>query len=162
MAATASYGRRADAAPMRLMLVDDSIVARSVVQAIVGPLADFTVIAAASTAAQALTLLDRMQVDIIMLDLAMPGIDGLTALPEIIRRSRGARVLVVSASAGAGADACVRALTLGAADTLEKPRSSAFSSDFPAELIDKLRRIAAEIPSREAVPAVREIGRAHV
>lgn len=149
---TARYGRRADPAPVRLMLVDDSIVARSVVQSIVGPLAEFAVVATASNAQQALGQLDQTPVDIVMLDLEMPGIDGLTALPEIIRRSHGARVLVVSASAGAGADSCVRALTLGAADTLEKPRSSAFSSAFRADLIDKLRRIAAEIPSRQPDP----------
>ena len=157
MAVSASYGRKVDAAPARLMLVDDSIVARSVVQAIVAPLPEFTVAAAASGAEQALALLDTTPVDIVMLDLAMPGMDGLTALPEIVRRSRGARVLVVSASAGAGADACVRALTLGAADTLEKPRSSAFGTSFRDDLVDKLRRIAADIPSREPVAAVRAV-----
>jgi two-component system chemotaxis response regulator CheB len=157
MAVSASYGRKVDAAPVRLMLVDDSIVARSVVQAILAPLPEFTVAAAASSAEQALALLDRTPVDIVMLDLAMPGMDGLTALPEIVRRSRGARVLVVSASAGVGADACVRALTLGAADTLEKPRSSAFSTAFRDDLVDKLRRIAADIPSREPVAAVRAV-----
>ncbi len=155
MAVPASYGRRADAAPVRLMLVDDSIVARSVAQAIVAPLAEFTVVATASSAEQALAQIDKTPVDIVMLDLAMPGMDGLTALPEIVRRSRGARVLVVSASAGAGADACVRALTLGAADTLEKPRAGAFGTTFRDDLIDKLRRIAADIPSRDPIPAVR-------
>ena len=80
----------------------------------------------------------------VLLDLAMPGMDGLTALPEIIRRGRGARVLVVSAAAGQGADACIRAMTLGAADTLEKPAAGNFRSAFSADLIDKVRRIGGE------------------
>lgn len=153
MAASSSYGRRPDAAPVRLLIVDDSIVARSVFQAIIGPLPDFEIVAAVSTAEQALATLDRVTVDIVVLDLALPGMDGLTALPEILRRGAGARVLIVSASAGEGAEACVRALTLGAADTLEKPVAGSFGDAFRARLIDKLRRVGAEVPVREAAAA---------
>jgi two-component system chemotaxis response regulator CheB len=142
------------------MLVDDSIVARSVFQTMLAAYPEFEVAATASTARQALARLDTMAVDIVLLDLAMPGMDGLTALPEIVRRGRGARVLVVSASAGAGADACVRALTLGAADTLEKPSAGAFGDAFRAGLIDKLRRIGREgqaVPREPARPDLREL-----
>jgi two-component system chemotaxis response regulator CheB len=142
------------------MIVDDSIVARSVFQTILSPFPEFEIVASASNAGQALARLDRVTVDVVLLDLAMPGMDGLTALPEIVRRGRGARVLIVSTSAGAGADACVRAMTLGAADTLEKPAAGGFSGHFQANLLDKLRRIGgdARVPDRdpvcEAVPAV--------
>jgi two-component system chemotaxis response regulator CheB len=144
MGAPFTYGRRNEARPIRLMVVDDSIVARSVFQTMLEPLPDFRVVATASTADQALARLAVTPVDIVLLDLAMPGMDGLTALPEIIRRGAGARVLIVSASAGDGAAACVRALTLGAADTLEKPRAGAFGTSFSNDLIEKLRRIARE------------------
>jgi two-component system chemotaxis response regulator CheB len=127
------------------MLVDDSIVARSVIQSILAPHPRFQVVATASGAAQALAALDRTAVDVVLLDLAMPGIDGLTALPEIVRRGRGARVIVVSASAGAGAADCIRALTLGAVDTLEKP-AAGFGQRFVRDLLDKLVRIEAEGP----------------
>ncbi len=142
------------------MIVDDSIVARSVFQTIIAPLPEFEIVASVSNANQALARLDRVTVDIVLLDLAMPGPHGLTALPEIIRRGRGARVLIVSASAGAGADACVRAMTLGAADTLEKPVAGSFSGQFQADLIDKLRRIGGDsrVPDgdalRETSPAI--------
>lgn len=135
------------------MLVDDSIVARSVFQTMLAPFPEFAVVATASTADQALNRLRETAVDIVLLDLAMPGMDGLTALPEIIRQGCGARVLVVSASAGAGADACVRALTLGAADTLEKPSAGAFGDGFRADLLDKLRRIGGEGRLSEREPA---------
>ncbi len=136
-----TYGRRRELQPIRLMIVDDSIVARSVFQTILTPLPEFQIVATASNADQALAHLDRAAVDVVLLDLAMPGMDGLTALPEIIRRGRGAQVLVVSAAAGQGADACIRAMTLGAADTLEKPSAGSFGNLFSVELIDKVRRI---------------------
>jgi two-component system chemotaxis response regulator CheB len=144
MAVRQPYGRKAGARPIRLMIVDDSIVARSVFQTILAPHPEFQIVATASTADQALSQLDATTVDVVLLDLAMPGMDGFTALPEIIRRGEGARVLIVSASAGAGADACVRALTLGAADTLEKPSAGSFGGNFREGLIDKLRRIGGD------------------
>lgn len=136
------------------MLVDDSIVARSVIQGILAPHARFRLVTAVATAEQALRALDTSAVDVVLLDLAMPGIDGLTALPEIIQRSGGARVLVVSASAGEGADACVRALTLGAADTLEKP-GSGFADAFAETLVEKIDRlgIAAPVQAGQLAPA---------
>lgn len=125
------------------MLVDDSIVARSVLQSILDPLPEFAIVATASSAEQALVRVAAQPVDVVLLDLGLPGIDGLSALPAILERGRGARVLVVSASAAVGADACVRALTLGAADTLEKP-TAGFGAAFRSDLIGKLRRIARE------------------
>ena len=156
-----SYGRKLETRPIRLMIVDDSIVARSVFQAILSPLPDFEIVATASSAAQALARLDATTVDIVLLDLAMPGMDGFAALPEILKRGRGARVLIVSASAGVGAEACVRAMTLGAADTLEKPVAGGFANHFRLDLVDKLRRIGGDsrVPDRavvrEIAPAAR-------
>lgn len=127
--------------PLRLMIVDDSIVARSILARTLEGDARFRVVASASSADQALPALNALSVDIILLDVAMPGTDGLTALPEILRRSRGARVLIVSSAASEGADACVRALTLGAADTLLKPVAGAIGGQFAQALTDKLLRI---------------------
>ena len=151
-----SYGRKLETRPIRLMIVDDSIVARSVFQTILSPLPDFEIVATASSAAQALARLDATTVDIVLLDLAMPGMDGFAALPEILKRGRGARVLIVSASASVGAEACVRAMTLGAADTLEKPVAGGFADHFRLDLVDKLRRIGGDsrVPDRAAVREV--------
>lgn len=141
MAAQHLYGRKTEPRPIRLMIVDDSIVARSVFQTILSEYSEFEIVATASTADQALARLDSARVDIVLLDLAMPGMDAFAALPEIIARGRGARVLIVSTSAGEGADACVRALTLGAADTLEKPSVGSYRDRFASTLVEKLRRI---------------------
>jgi two-component system chemotaxis response regulator CheB len=141
MPAPNPYGRKTEPRPIRLMIVDDSIVARSVFQTILSEHPQFEIVATAGTADQALSRLGSVRVDIVLLDLAMPGMDAFAALPEIIARGRGARVLIVSTSAGEGADACVRALTLGAADTLEKPTAGTYRDHFASALVEKLHRI---------------------
>ncbi len=126
---------------IRLMIVDDSIVVRSIFARLRDAHPEFSIVATAATADQALERLATISVDIILLDLEMPGTDGLTALPTLLERSRGARVLIVSAAAADGANATVRALTLGAADTLPKPVAGSFNARFSERLIEKLLRI---------------------
>lgn len=138
-------GQRLDASneatrAIRVMIVDDSIVARSVFTRTLNTPA-FQVVAAAGNAEQAIEMLAIHKVDIILLDVEMPGTDGLTALPRILEASDGARVLVVSSACDEGAAATVKALTLGAADTLLKPGAGAFAGRFAEVLIDRLLRI---------------------
>jgi two-component system chemotaxis response regulator CheB len=135
--------------PIRLMLVDDSVVAQSVFQRMLSPWPAFEVVATASTAPQALDRLAGIAVDIILLDVEMPGMDGLTALPLLIEKSGGARVLIVSSACDTGSDRAVRALTLGAADTLTKPGAGSFGGRFAEILAEKLLRIG-HMPGRAA------------
>jgi two-component system chemotaxis response regulator CheB len=126
--------------PIRVMIVDDSIVARSIFARMLEGRA-FEIVAAAANAGQAIELLGIHKVDIILLDIEMPGIDGITALPRILEASDGARVLIVSSACDEGAAATVKALTLGAADTLLKPGAGAFAGRFAEVLADRLLRI---------------------
>jgi two-component system chemotaxis response regulator CheB len=126
--------------PIRVMIVDDSIVARSVFARMLEGRA-FEIVAAAPNAQQAIELLAIHKVDIILLDVEMPGMDGITALPRILEASEGARVLIVSSACAEGAAATVKALTLGAADTLLKPGAGAFAGRFAEVLTDRLLRI---------------------
>lgn len=147
--------------PIRLMIVDDSLVARTVIARMLEDQVDFTVVATAGHAAEALETLNHVQVDIILLDVEMPGMDGLTALPEILSQSRGAHVLIVSSSASEGAVATVQALTLGAADTLLKPGVGRFAGSFAVTLGERLRRIghAREVREARQTPAPKLIER---
>ncbi len=129
------------ARPIRLLIVDDSAVARAVFARMIGGRSEFEITATVASADAALAVLAHNQVDIILLDIEMPGQDGLTALPGLLAASRGARVLIVSSSAEEGAAATVQALTLGAADTLAKPGASAFGGSFADTLAEKLIRI---------------------
>jgi two-component system chemotaxis response regulator CheB len=148
-------------APIRLMIVDDSIVARMVLSRMLGVRPEFEIVACASNAGDALALLDQIKVDIVLLDVAMPGMDGLTVLPEILARSRGARALIVSSAADRGAAATVKALTLGAADTLLKPGATNFSGRFADILAERLLRIghATCEPAAGDAPPPRKEGR---
>ncbi|MGQ0559921.1 MAG: chemotaxis protein CheB [Sphingosinicella sp.] len=127
--------------PLRLMIVDDSTIARAVLSRILSAEMDFRIVAMAGNAAEAVAALNGLEVDIVLLDVEMPGTSGLDALPDIIRAGRGARVLIVSSMAEDGAEVAVRALALGAEDTLPKPGRGAFGGRFGAVLVDKVRRI---------------------
>src|ERR1700712_886276 len=109
--------------PLKVMVVDDSITARTVHSRIVTGDDDMTVVAIAGTAEQAIHLLGTVRVDVILLDLDMPGIGGLGALPGIIAAAHGAQIMVVSSLTVDGAEQTLAALAQGAADTLPKPVS---------------------------------------
>jgi two-component system chemotaxis response regulator CheB len=126
--------------PIRLLIVDDSAVARAVFSRMVER-PEFELVATVPSAEAALAFLATERVDIILLDIEMPGQDGLTALPDLIEAGRGARVLIVSSSAEQGAEASIRAMTLGAADTLAKPGAGTFGGRFAEILSEKLVRI---------------------
>jgi two-component system chemotaxis response regulator CheB len=119
--AAASTGRTRGHAPHRVLIVDDSVVARSVIGRMIDGTRHFTVAEAVKDAAAALAYLRKHSVDLIILDIEMPGVSGLMALPDLLATARGARVLVVSSSAEEGAATTIQALALGAADTLVKP-----------------------------------------
>lgn len=127
--------------PIRVMIVDDSIVARAVLSRVIAGDDDFEVVVQASNAENAMDALKSTLVDIVTLDVEMPGTDGLTALPEILRLGRGARVLIVSSIAEQGAAAAVQALALGAADTLPKPGGGRPHGNFAQTLMSKMRTI---------------------
>jgi two-component system, chemotaxis family, protein-glutamate methylesterase/glutaminase len=132
---------RPPVAPLRILIVDDSAVARAVLTRAVGEHPGFAVAGAVNDALAALAFLEKQSVDVVLLDLDMPGIDGLTALPDLIAAGQGARVLVVSSSCAEGASATVQALALGAADTLVKPGIGTHNGRFADALAERLARL---------------------
>lgn len=127
--------------PIRVMIVDDSQIARAVLSRMISADSQFEVVATAGNSKEALDTLKSLRVDIILLDVEMPGTSGLDALPDILAAGRGAQVLIVSSTTNDGAEATVRALSLGAADTLPKPGTGAFAGRFSDVLIGKLKGI---------------------
>ncbi len=138
---------RAAAAPIRVLIVDDSAVARAALSRMISDAPAFEVVAALDGARRAIDWLGENKVDVVLLDIQMPGLDGIAALPELVDASGGARVLIVSTLAGDGARATIQALALGAADTLAKPEIGALGRQFGDVLIDKMLRLGKATPA---------------
>ncbi len=149
MAVSSALKRNPDTSltPIRVLIVDDSAVARAALSHMVAGAPAFEIAAALDGARRAIDWLLNNSVDIVLLDIQMPGLDGIAALPELIAASGGARILVVSTLAGDGARATIQALALGAADTLTKPDVGALGRQFGDVLIDKMLRLGKARPA---------------
>lgn len=144
--ALATWRVREEARPtgrrrIRLMIVDDSIVARAVLSRIVESDDEFEIVAVAGTGEDAIDALQSVQVDTIVLDLEMPGAGGLKLIPSIIEAAGGARVMIVSSLTEEGAEQTVAALAQGAADTMPKPGAGRFNGRFAEVLLAKLKAL---------------------
>ncbi|HVL79404.1 MAG TPA: chemotaxis-specific protein-glutamate methyltransferase CheB [Sphingomicrobium sp.] len=123
------------------MIVDDSMVARAVLSRMIESDDSFEIAAVAGTAEDALDALQAVRVDIILLDLEMPGAGGLKSLPRIINNAAGAKVMIVSSLAEEGAEETIAALAMGAADTLPKPGTGRFNGRFSEILLARLKAL---------------------
>ena len=148
LAVTKDRGSPGGQPPIRLMIVDDSLVARAVLSRMIETDGNFEIVAVAGTAEDAIESLGCTRVDVVMLDLEMPGAGGLKSIPAILQAAKGARVLIVSTLAEEGAEATVAALAMGAADTLPKPGTGRFNGTFSEVLLGKLRALGRAGPAQ--------------
>src|SRR6187399_943193 len=142
--------------PVRVLVVDDSPTVRAVFARLIEAEADLEVAASEESAERALAVLLQASPDVILLDLDMPGMGGLDAMPRMIELAAPARVLVVSSLTVRGAEQTLTALSLGAADTLAKPKPGQFDKDYRATLLRKIRllgRVAKRAREKSAPPA---------
>ncbi|MBY6014163.1 chemotaxis-specific protein-glutamate methyltransferase CheB [Qipengyuania gaetbuli] len=145
------------------MLVDDSLTVRTVFSRMLAKEADLSVVATASTAERGLDELRAQAVDVVLLDLEMPGMGGLEALPKILALSPSTKVLVISSLTAEGAEHTVEALRMGAADTMLKPRPGGFNDDYRDQLLGKVRALKGmgveEVRRASVRPASRRAGK---
>ena len=131
--------------PFRVMVVDDSAVIRGLFTRFLEADPTISVIASVANGQMALGQLDRHDVEIIVLDIEMPVMDGMTALPLLLAKKPGVRILMASTLTRKNADVSLRALSMGAADYVAKPSSTSeiHSTDhFKRELTEKVKAIA--------------------
>jgi two-component system chemotaxis response regulator CheB len=134
------------------MIVDDSVVARAVLSRMIESDDAFELAAVAGTAEDAIDALHSVRVDVILLDLEMPGAGGLKSIPRIIAAAAGAKVMIVSSLADDGAEQTVAALALGAADTMPKPGTGRFNGRFSEVLLTRLKALGYADDARPAAP----------
>lgn len=130
-------------AKVRVLVIDDMPLARQVVAAALGQDPSIEVVGVAGEARFAREKLDRLSVDVVTLDLEMPGIDGLSFLRALLAVRR-MPVVVVSALAPHGSELALRALELGAVDVLEKPARALteVGEEFARKLAAKVKAAA--------------------
>ncbi|MHA1113474.1 MAG: protein-glutamate methylesterase/protein-glutamine glutaminase [Alphaproteobacteria bacterium] len=128
------------------MLVDDSAVIRGLSARILDKDPAVEVVATAGDGAQAISALRRRSVDVVVLDIEMPVMDGLTALPKLLEIDPELKIVMSSTLTTRNADISLRAMRAGAADYIPKPstaRNMLGGDDFARELLAKVKGLGA-------------------
>lgn len=125
-------------AQLRVLVCDDSAVARAAVARIIEADPALRVTARARNGAEAVAAIRGGGIDVAVLDLEMPVMDGLTALPLMLREDPKLRVIVASALTTRGAASAMEAMRRGAVDCLAKP-SPGQDASFAAELVARAK-----------------------
>lgn len=127
--------------PIQLMLADDSAVIRGALSKILKDDQAIQIVAAVRNGHMAIQSAKEHQPDVIILDIEMPVMDGITALPEILKTSPHSKVIMFSSLTAEGADVTLKAFSLGAVECLVKPSSSQDVGQGSAFQRDLLRLI---------------------
>jgi two-component system, chemotaxis family, protein-glutamate methylesterase/glutaminase len=145
-AAGAAHIAPAGADPFRVMIVDDSAVIRGIFRRTLDADPQISVAAAASNGQIALDMMGRDSFDVIVLDIEMPVMDGMTALPRLLAADPSIKIIMASTLTQQNADVSLKALAMGAADYIPKPTARQeihSSTGFKQELVDKIKALGA-------------------
>ena len=142
------------APPIRVLLVDDSAVVRQVLAAMLGQFKDIKVIA---TASDPIVAQERMRVewpDVVVLDVEMPRMDGITFLKQIMAQ-RPTPVIICSTLTEKGAETTMQALAAGATTFITKPKIGLkdFLTEAAADFARTVREAALARPRSHAAHA---------
>lgn len=132
--------------PFRVMVVDDSAVIRGLVTRMLEEDSTITVVASVGNGQMALSAVERQDIEVVVLDIEMPVMDGLTALPMMLKASPGLQVIMASTLTLKNADISMRAMEMGAADYIPKPTSTrdiTGGDDFKHTLVEKVKAYGA-------------------
>jgi two-component system, chemotaxis family, protein-glutamate methylesterase/glutaminase len=133
--------------PLRVMLVDDSIVIRGMISRWLGSEPDIVVAASLRTGLEAVNQVERINPDIAVLDIEMPELDGISALPQLLAKKRNLIVIMASTLTRRNAEISFKALSLGASDYIPKPESTRepnAAETFRHDLVQKIRHLGAK------------------
>jgi two-component system chemotaxis response regulator CheB len=137
--------------PIRVMVVDDSVVIRGLVGRWVDEEPQLAVVASHRNGRLAVEDVTRSNPDVVILDIEMPDMDGLTALPLLLEKKRDLVVVVASTLTRRNAEISLKALSLGAADYVPKPETNSgvtTSTDFRRELVEKVLNLGQRARAR--------------
>jgi two-component system chemotaxis response regulator CheB len=141
----------------RVMVVDDSAVIRGFFRRALESDPTIDVVASVGNGQSAVDSLRRAGVDVIVLDIDMPVMDGMTALPQLLAIDPSARIIMASTLTAANAEISLRALSRGAADYIPKPSTAAemhSAESFQRELVEKVKALGRARRGIKEDPAV--------
>jgi len=141
----ATVPARASATPdkdtIRVMVVDDSVVVRGLVSRWLAAIPGIEVVASHRNGLLAVNDVAKSLPDVVVLDIEMPEMDGLTAMPKMLAIKPDLKIIMASTLTRRNAETSLRAMTLGAADYVPKPETNSgvtTSEEFRRELSDKV------------------------
>ncbi len=126
------------------MVVDDAVVVRGLIARWVEAEPGLEVVAALRSGRDAIAQMEHADPDVVILDVDMPDMDGITALPRLLAAKPNLVVIMASTLTRRNAEISLRALALGAADYVPKPettREVTTSESFRRDLVDKIRAL---------------------
>ena len=146
------------AALIRVMVVDDSAIVRGLITRTLKSDPRIEVIASCSNGEMAVAQAAKRPLDVIILDIEMPVMDGLAALPKLQQVNSQARIIMASTLTQRNASVSLRALSLGASDYIAKPTTDRLNAneEFHRDLIQKVIALGPAkrpVQSRELQPA---------
>src|SRR5512134_1483215 len=120
------------ASELKVLVVDDSAIYRSLVQGCVGDLPDLRCVGTAHDGSEAIAKAAELAPDLILLDVEMPVMGGLAAIPRLRKVVPDAGIIMISSLTTEGANVTVEALHAGAFDFVTKPQVKAGEDGFAA------------------------------
>jgi two-component system chemotaxis response regulator CheB len=128
--------------PIRVMVVDDSAIVRGLYTRTLEADPDLRVVSSVSNGEMAISALKRQEIDVIVLDIEMPVMDGLTALPLLLAAQPKVAIIISSTLSRKNAEVSLRALRIGAKDYITKPTATSevgSAQNFRDELLAKVK-----------------------
>lgn len=136
---------------IQVLLVDDSAVIRGLITRLLEADPEIEIVASRANGKAAISAAEKHKPDVALLDIEMPIMDGITALPEILKVSPDTKVLICSTVSGKNADISLKALSLGASECILKPTASRDISgreEFRRNLLNLVRTLGGR-PARD-------------
>jgi two-component system chemotaxis response regulator CheB len=131
--------------PIRVLIVDDALVVRGLVQRWLSAEPGIEVVGALRDGKEAVEQIETIDPDIVLLDVEMPVLDGLSALPLLLKKKRDLIVIMASTLTSPNAEVSLKAISLGAVDCIPKPSGgSVASATYRVGLIERIRRFGAQ------------------
>lgn len=133
------------------MLVDDSAVVRGLISRALEADPYISVVSSVHNGEAAVNAVTKARPDIIILDIEMPVMDGLTALPLLLEKCPSAKIIMCSTLTEKGAAISMKALSLGATEYICKPSSTkerGAGSEFQKNIVNLVKTLAGGVEER--------------